>query len=186
MKFAECLKTAREKAGLTQKELAERLNIPPQVINRYENSDTEPRIGFVLQVANALGLSLDTLMKYTPSKINLYNDILKGLYIIKETNENFEIIDVSKPKADKFLAVIFKDKKFFEKRLDEIIVSAEKEGMELFRALLQEGINKLILEMVKEVLIHGNTENATYENISIDDINFYVKKSTGAHSGGEE
>ena len=86
MKFNKCLKIAREKAGLTQKELAEKLNIPPQMINRYENSDTEPRIGFVVDVAVALGITLDELMQYKPQKTDFYNNILKGLYIIKETD----------------------------------------------------------------------------------------------------
>lgn len=63
MKFSECLRQAREQAGLTQKELAEKLNVPPQMINRYENSDTEPRIGFVINAANVLGITLDELMK---------------------------------------------------------------------------------------------------------------------------
>lgn len=63
LKFSECLRQAREKAGLTQKELAEKLNVPPQMINRYENSDTEPRIGFVINIANALSITLDELMK---------------------------------------------------------------------------------------------------------------------------
>lgn len=73
MKFSECLRQAREKAGLTQKELAEKLNVPPQMINRYENSDTEPRIGFVINIANALNISLDELMKTGKSApINLF------------------------------------------------------------------------------------------------------------------
>ena len=60
--FSTRLKIAREKAGITQKELAEKLNIPPQMINRYENSDTEPRIGFVAKTAQILGVSADFLI----------------------------------------------------------------------------------------------------------------------------
>lgn len=60
--FSTRLKIAREKAGLTQKELAERLNVPPPVISRYENSDTEPRIGFVAKTAQILGVSADFLI----------------------------------------------------------------------------------------------------------------------------
>lgn len=70
MKFSECLRQAREKAGLTQKELAEKLNVPPQMINRYENSNTEPRIGFVVNIANILNISLDELMKTGKSAPN--------------------------------------------------------------------------------------------------------------------
>lgn len=186
MRFNECLKKAREKTGLSQKELAEKLNIPPQMINRYENSDTEPRIGFVIDVAKVLGLSLDDLMQYKPAKINLYNDILKGLYIIKENDNNFEIIDLSIKKDGQFLAISFKDKKFFENKLDEIVQNADKEGMKLFRASVQDSIAKLFIDVMKNVLIYGNEENSTYKNINIDDINFYINSSDNLNTHSKE
>lgn len=75
--FAMRLKLAREKAGLTQKELAERLNVPPQMINRYENSDTEPRIGFVAKIAPILGVSSDFLIGVEPmNEIDLMHGVM--------------------------------------------------------------------------------------------------------------
>lgn len=70
--FSECLKQAREKAGLSQKELAQIINVPPPVISRYETSDTEPRIGTVLNIAKALNISIDELLQI---KTTLYSDI---------------------------------------------------------------------------------------------------------------
>lgn len=70
--FSECLKQARENAGLSQKELAKKINVPPPVISRYETSDTEPRIGTVLNIAKALNISIDELLQI---KTTLYSDI---------------------------------------------------------------------------------------------------------------
>ena len=75
--FAMRLKTAREKAGLTQKELAEKLNVPAPMISRYENSDTEPRIGFVAKIAPILGVSSDFLIGVEPmNEIDLMHGVM--------------------------------------------------------------------------------------------------------------
>lgn len=91
MKFNECLKLAREKAGLTQKELAEKLHIPPQMINRYENSDTEPRIGFAVEVANALNISLDELMNMQKSAFERFQEMLAPDFIILRDNDKYNL-----------------------------------------------------------------------------------------------
>ena len=45
------------------------------MINRYENSDTEPRIGFAVEVANALNISLDELRSaFYESEIKFYTE----------------------------------------------------------------------------------------------------------------
>lgn len=61
--FGECLKQARENAGLSQKELAEKINVPIQTISRYENSNTEPRISMAYNIAKALHMSIDELLQ---------------------------------------------------------------------------------------------------------------------------
>ena len=97
MKFSECLKIAREKAGLTQKELAEKLDIPPQMINRYENSDTEPRIGFVVDVANALSISLDELMNTQKSALQRFQDLLAPDFLIRQDGDNYNLYSTMLP-----------------------------------------------------------------------------------------
>lgn len=64
LKFSECLKKAREKAGLSQKQLAEKLNVPPPVISRYESTNIEPRLGFVLKIIETLNLTPNTFFNY--------------------------------------------------------------------------------------------------------------------------
>lgn len=61
MLFADWLKKYRNIAGLTQKELAQKLNIPQSTINKYENEGVEPRVSFAVSVAQILNASLDEL-----------------------------------------------------------------------------------------------------------------------------
>lgn len=64
MNFNECLKKARETAGISQKQLADKLNVPASMISRYESTDTEPRIGFVLKIIEILGTTPNVFFNY--------------------------------------------------------------------------------------------------------------------------
>ena len=59
--FGEKLKAARLAAGLTQEELAARCGLKKQSISRYENSEREPNIRIAKMLADALGVSINTL-----------------------------------------------------------------------------------------------------------------------------
>lgn len=77
MKFGECLKAARERAGLSQKELGKLLFVPASMIGRYETTDTEPRIGFVLDLCKALKTTPNELLNYKqfdPAQIDTEED----------------------------------------------------------------------------------------------------------------
>lgn len=64
MKFSECLKIARQQKGITQKQLADLLNVPVSTINRYENDNMEPRLNTVMQIAEVLHMSVDELIHF--------------------------------------------------------------------------------------------------------------------------
>jgi transcriptional regulator with XRE-family HTH domain len=54
--FAERLRELREKAGLTQKALADASNLPIGSIRNYEQGQREPYWGVVFTLAEALGV----------------------------------------------------------------------------------------------------------------------------------
>jgi transcriptional regulator with XRE-family HTH domain len=56
------IKLARERAGLSQGELAKRAGVNQSTLQRIESEQREPAFGFVSLIAGALGLSLDALM----------------------------------------------------------------------------------------------------------------------------
>ena len=61
MKVAEKIKQARLEAGMTQKALAEKLNIPYQSIGQWEREDRHPTLQSLRRIAEALNVPLVTL-----------------------------------------------------------------------------------------------------------------------------
>ena len=61
------IKLARVEAGLTQKELAEKLYIPYQSINQWERGKRNPKLETLRKIANALGIPLETFIDMSPS-----------------------------------------------------------------------------------------------------------------------
>ena len=80
--FGERLKELRKAAGITQSELAEKLNIHLQTVSKWERNLSEPDISQLGELAEALGVSLEKLCEYvgvTREKLAAcgdgYNDI---------------------------------------------------------------------------------------------------------------
>ena len=55
------LKELREEIGLTQKELAERLNIGYTTYNAYEKGTNEPNINIIIRLADFFNVTIDEL-----------------------------------------------------------------------------------------------------------------------------
>lgn len=62
MNFPEKLKELREKAGLTQKELAEQVGLSSTTITGYEKGNREPDLFKLIKIAKALKVSTDCLL----------------------------------------------------------------------------------------------------------------------------
>ena len=56
------IKTFRQKANLTQKELAEKLSVTPQAVSRWEKEEVEPSLDTINTMANLFSVSVDELM----------------------------------------------------------------------------------------------------------------------------
>lgn len=67
--FGEKLKKLRLSKDMSQDELAKLLNTSKQVISRYENNQTTPKIDVALNYANALHVPLDYLIDNTVETI---------------------------------------------------------------------------------------------------------------------
>lgn len=72
MGFGDQLRTARERAGLSQQELADKAGISIDSVQNWEQGRTRPRLPALGQLAQALGVSLDVLViggeKPTPAR----------------------------------------------------------------------------------------------------------------------
>ena len=71
MTTGELIKDARKKAGLTQKELGEKLGISYQTIAQWENNLRNPKQETLQRIANALNIS---------SRVN-NGEYLQGLHV---------------------------------------------------------------------------------------------------------
>lgn len=56
------LKTLRDEAGLSQRQLAEIIGVSQQSINKYENHNIEPDIDTLIRIADYFNTSVDYLI----------------------------------------------------------------------------------------------------------------------------
>ena len=63
MNLGEKLKERRKQAGLSQEQLAERLNVSRQAIIKWETNKGIPDIANLIAISDEFGLSLDKLIK---------------------------------------------------------------------------------------------------------------------------
>lgn len=62
MEIREVLKTLREKHGLTQEQMAERVMVTRQAVSRWENGETQPNTDTLKILSREFGVSINTLL----------------------------------------------------------------------------------------------------------------------------
>ncbi len=65
MTFSDKLITLRKKAGWSQEELAEKLNVSRQSVSKWESAQSVPDIDKILQLSSLFGVTTDYLLKDT-------------------------------------------------------------------------------------------------------------------------
>lgn len=61
-KFNENLKTARERKGISQKEIAENIGVAKSTYSLYESGNREPNVQTIKKIADFLNISADELL----------------------------------------------------------------------------------------------------------------------------
>ncbi len=62
LKIGRYIQRLRKTAGMTQKELAEKLNLSFQAVSKWENGDTLPDTGILLDLCDILNTTVDKLL----------------------------------------------------------------------------------------------------------------------------
>lgn len=99
--FAENLSVMRKRAGLTQEELANKVNVSIDTIRRWEGDKQDPRLNDLRLIAKVLGVNISQLVgedtENTPEimqgklvKHKQSKPIKKGMIIIQHGNTNIE------------------------------------------------------------------------------------------------
>lgn len=61
---AELMKLALEEIGMTQKELAQKINVSPSRINDYVNGKSEPGLSLAGKICHILGIHPEAMLSY--------------------------------------------------------------------------------------------------------------------------
>lgn len=64
MELGQIIQEKRKKAGLTQKELAEKVDVATITIQQYERNVREPKLETVVRIAEALNVSVSEFIPY--------------------------------------------------------------------------------------------------------------------------
>ena len=93
--FANKLVELRKRAGLTQDELAQKLNLTPQSISKYERGEANPDISYLVPMCDALGCTLDELMGL--SNVNYIEGRKPRKLVIKVLSEDGDKVNLNLP-----------------------------------------------------------------------------------------
>ena len=135
------IKTMRKKEQITQKELAEQLNISPQAVSRWENGEALPDTMLLLDLSKLLHVSVDLILAA--------GNLEGGL----ERTEKFNVLDV--PKG--FEAIESVKKYFGEKSLFYIgMIQGISKIMNFdFEEVLEKNKRVLYIEVIISALNMG-------------------------------
>ncbi|WP_162163886.1 helix-turn-helix domain-containing protein [Acholeplasma hippikon] len=64
MKYKVKIQELRKEKGLSQQELADKLNISQMMISKYENKSIDPSLERLVEIASILDVSLDELVEF--------------------------------------------------------------------------------------------------------------------------
>lgn len=86
MTFSEKLKMLMKKAKISQKELAEKINITEPSMSNYINGNREPRIDVIVNMAHALNVTTDELINDT--EVEKKESYLESYNVLNRSKEN--------------------------------------------------------------------------------------------------
>ena len=94
LKIGQYIQNLRKAAGMTQKELGDKLNISFQAVSKWENGDTLPDTGILLDLCDILHTTADKLLNggslaATERGVMKLEDVKKGFAYIEEIGRLF-------------------------------------------------------------------------------------------------
>lgn len=110
------IKNLRRQRGMTQEELARRLNITAAAVSKWENMDSYPDISVLIPIAEVFGVTLDALMGYdlereeleVTKKLKDYNHLtVSGKF--KEASELIAVAYENRPNNYRLIRTYMKD-----------------------------------------------------------------------------
>ena len=156
MKIGNFIKNQRKKLNLTQKALAERLNITPQAVSKWELGETLPDTALLLDLSNILHVSVDRLLTggniiTTERKLLRMQDVVDGFN---------SIVNVGK---------CFGEKNTFYTGMLEGINTKMNMDIDLIESLKDPKMKDMLYtEVILQAIINGYY-------VDIDEVKLYIK-----------
>lgn len=146
MSFQDNLKQYREKAGFSAKDFAKKIGCAYTTYLTYENQGREPKFELLIKIAKALHVSIDDLLGYHPSELEIALQDVKecGFHIVKELDYSTkELVGLNILPLDEYN--------------DEIFFIPTNEFLELYKNVL----NTKEAQTLKHVLYLGAFRKAS-------------------------
>ena len=106
MEIGKKLKKARVQSGLTQENVAEKINVSRQAISNWENEKSYPDIISVIELSNLYSISLDDLLKGDEKMIE---HLEESTNVVKSNQKMIALAFSAKINCNKFIKLL----KFF-------------------------------------------------------------------------
>lgn len=159
MLFNEKLKKLRKEEGLTQEQLAEKLNVSRQAITKWETGEGVPDIENIKQISNLFNVTIDELLK-EEKNINIEKRE-KYSYVEELEIDHSKHFDINICKIQE-LNILSNN----EEKVRVEVLSSENENLnEIFKVEFDNMYNKLDID------IKNNKKIEKVDNVKI---NFYI------------
>ena len=172
LKIGRYIQQLRKTAGMTQKELANKLNVSFQAVSKWENGDALPDTGLLLDLCEILGTTADKLLNggtvvSLERRLMRLDDIKAGFACIENVGHYFGesstfftgMVEGINNKMNMDILAYLKDPMTREALYAEVIIQGILDGktvdMDEIEATFQ---NKKMVETIRRFLAKANEE----------------------------
>ena len=166
LKIGNYIQYLRKKTGLTQKELAEKLNISFQAVSKWETGESLPDTGLLLELSNILGTSVDKLLTggaivANERRLMRLEDVVIGFEHLEDIGRCFgenctfytAMIEGINEKMNIDLLTYLKDPKTREVMYAEVLIQGILEGRTVDMDEIEAAFtNKKMVETIRKYL----------------------------------
>ncbi len=183
LQIGDRIKKHRKQMGITQKEMAQQLNIPYSTYSNYENNNRTPDIRTLQMIADKLDISILSLVGFNTStpiqSEQEYQELLSLKAILEnmkaeaqidlEFINNYRILNKSgKEKVTSYIKDLCKIPEYQDQEKMEILDKemqtssneSEKSIVASFEKISDANWNQLISNVQEFIKTHGNTDKA--------------------------
>lgn len=175
LKIGHYIQHLRKAAGMTQKELAEKLNISFQAVSKWENGDTLPDTGILLDLCDALNTTADKLLNggsiaAVERRLMKLEDVMTGFQYMERIGKLFGedctfftgMIEGINEKMNIDLLTYLKDPMTREVMYAEVLIQGILSGRTVDMDEIETNFqNKKMVETIRRYLVKANGNPGT-------------------------